>query len=440
MIKMSIILPSLNVAGDIEDCLNSVVNQTMSDIEIICVDAGSTDGTLEVIASFAKNDARIILLHSDEKSYGKQVNMGIRCARGKYIGIVETDDFVAENMYQTLYEAASKHGYPDMVKANWDEFIKQDGERRFTYAALLKDHAELYDKIVSAREYPWLYVRDITVWKGIYRKDFLTENELYFNESRGAAYQDCGFAVLALSCAESIVYLPQSLYRYQKSREGASSWNPSILQFVWQEWRRLWEENTLPEEYKGNPYVVQRMADSFIGELDKALKIHEFNVSSDYIQPYYQWFKKQLEKIMESVSLPCRVENREQWKRLRLALYSLEAYRALCMVECRIQNEDRKKITDWSDGKEVLIFGCGNYGQRAYDMLRNENIRILAFCDNDRRLWGSKMNSLPVLSLEKGIQKYPNSGWLIANKSHWKEIKKQLDNSGIREEEIQIFI
>ena len=92
--KVSVIMPSLNVVSYIRECIESVVNQTLKDIEIICVDAGSTDGTLEVLEEYTAKDNRIKLLHSDKKSYGYQMNMGIDAATGEYIGIVETDDYI----------------------------------------------------------------------------------------------------------------------------------------------------------------------------------------------------------------------------------------------------------------------------------------------------------------------------------------------------------
>ena len=92
--KVSVILPSLNVADYIEECMDSLLRQTLQELEILCIDAGSTDGTEEVLRQYAKSDPRIILLHSDIKSYGKQVNMGLAYVSGEYVAILETDDWI----------------------------------------------------------------------------------------------------------------------------------------------------------------------------------------------------------------------------------------------------------------------------------------------------------------------------------------------------------
>lgn len=127
-IKVSIILPSLNVLPYIKECVESVMNQTLHEIEIICVDAGSTDGTLEILQEYEKQDNRIKLIVSDKKSYGYQMNLGIKAAVGEYIGIVETDDYVSENMYEELYTVARENEV-DFVKADFYRFTGQ-GEKK----------------------------------------------------------------------------------------------------------------------------------------------------------------------------------------------------------------------------------------------------------------------------------------------------------------------
>ena len=94
MIKVSVIMPCLNMEKYIEQSIKSVINQTLKDIEIIVVDAGSTDKTLDIIERYKSQDERIKLIHSDKKSYGYQMNLAINKAQGEFIGIVETDDYV----------------------------------------------------------------------------------------------------------------------------------------------------------------------------------------------------------------------------------------------------------------------------------------------------------------------------------------------------------
>ncbi len=107
-VKVSVIMPSLNVASYIDECMQSVLSQTLGNIEVLCIDAGSTDGTIEKLQAYADSDSRVKLIHSTQRSYGYQVNLGISVATGEYIAIVETDDFIKANMYEALYFAAEK--------------------------------------------------------------------------------------------------------------------------------------------------------------------------------------------------------------------------------------------------------------------------------------------------------------------------------------------
>ena len=137
--KVSIIMPTLNVKPYIKQCIESVVNQTLKDIEIIIVDAGSTDGTLEILKEYESKDSRITLLHSDKKSYGHQMNMAIDIITGEYMGIVETDDYVAYEMFEELYKL-SNNGEYDLVKSSFiyvnedtNEIIESDPKLKYIY-------------------------------------------------------------------------------------------------------------------------------------------------------------------------------------------------------------------------------------------------------------------------------------------------------------------
>ena len=101
--KVSVILPSLNVADYIEECMDSVVHQSLQELEIICVDAGSTDGTKEILDRYAREDPRITIFHSSKKSYGCHINRGVDYASGEYVAVLETDDWIEPEMYQYLY-------------------------------------------------------------------------------------------------------------------------------------------------------------------------------------------------------------------------------------------------------------------------------------------------------------------------------------------------
>jgi glycosyltransferase involved in cell wall biosynthesis len=130
--KVSVIVPIYNVEKYLRQCLDSVVNQTLRDIEIICVNDGSPDKCPQIADEYAARDDRIIVIHQPNGGYGVAVNKGIAAATGEYVAIVEPDDFIDSNMYQTLYETAKKNN-TDVVKSAF--YIYYDIAGRTPYNA-----------------------------------------------------------------------------------------------------------------------------------------------------------------------------------------------------------------------------------------------------------------------------------------------------------------
>ena len=171
MVKVSVIMPSLNVVDYIDECIQSVINQTLREIEIICIDAGSTDGTYEKLLDYAENDERIKVVLSAEKSYGRQINMGISLARGKYIGIVETDDFIDSNMYSELYDLSEQYNL-EFVKGDYEDvYSSMDSTYIMRPVKMFTGHLEkYYGNVICPNEIPMLHELGLNIWRGIYKR------------------------------------------------------------------------------------------------------------------------------------------------------------------------------------------------------------------------------------------------------------------------------
>jgi len=146
MPKVSIIIPALNSIKYLRECMDSIVNQTLRDIEIIPVDAGSTDGTWEMFLEYAAKDPRVKPMHSDKKSMGYQYNIGMDAATGDYIGFVETDDYAELDMFETLYNAAEESGV-DWVKSDFDFFVNVNEDRLCWRARIVPN--DLYGGVID---------------------------------------------------------------------------------------------------------------------------------------------------------------------------------------------------------------------------------------------------------------------------------------------------
>lgn len=216
--RVSILMPSLNVAGFIRECMDSVVNQTLKDIEIICIDAGSTDGTLEILHEYEKLDQRIHVIVSDKKSYGYQMNLGLDAANGEYIGIVETDDWVEPDMFENLWNAAKQNNV-DIVKSNYFWYYTNPEIVNKPFENLAKCP---YDQVFSPQAVFTPFTVTPSIWSGIYRRSFLTDNNIRFNETPGASYQDTSFHFMVFTVAQSAYFLNKYYLHYRRDNEASS--------------------------------------------------------------------------------------------------------------------------------------------------------------------------------------------------------------------------
>lgn len=215
--KISVIMPSLDVGDYIKQCMESVVNQSLEDIEIICIDAGSTDGTLEILEDFASKDSRITLLHSDRKSYGYQMNQAIAKAKGEYIGIVETDDYISKDMFKSLYNLSK--GKIDVVKSNFF-YVREDGtvKKDFGKKGLVEPN-----EVFKIEDYPGFIKSHPSIWAAIYRLEFLNANGIEFKEEPGGGWVDNPFFYETAFAAETIIYTDDAYYHYRDFNPDSSS-------------------------------------------------------------------------------------------------------------------------------------------------------------------------------------------------------------------------
>lgn len=441
--KVSVILPSLNVKGYIEECVESVLAQTMKEIEVICVDAGSEDGTYEIIENYAHRDDRMVVLQSDKTSYGRQVNMGLDYAKGDYIAIVETDDFIAKDMFEYLYNLA-EIDCVDYAKADFDAYITlHDGGRLFRNERLFVGKKGLYEEVIAPEEYLELFTNDSAIWKGIYSRDFLQRNHIRFHESKGAAFQDIGFMMQVLCHAKRAVYTDRSFYRYCLDRVGASSNQLDCLNYVYQEFRWLMDEQILDESmpkwcWKG---IYRRMASAFMCEADKYAKHSDLQYNRDKVwETYYSWLQNSLNTAMERGILDGSDFCSQSWFELNLITHSFKGYLEYCFVKNKLIGLKENRLLNEITNRRVVIFGCGAYGFQLYRLLDKNKIEVLAVCDNNEEMWGMKIGNVELQSPEKCMDQYKEGVFVIASKYHADTIAEQLLKGGIRAENIRKYL
>lgn len=205
MSKISIIIPVYNTEKYIEKCLNSIIGQTLSDIEIICVNDGSTDNSLDVLKKFAARDLRIKIIEQANKKQGAARNNGTKHATGEYIGFVDSDDWVDHDYFEKLYIAAKKYDSDIALATN-----VRIGKHKFKKRLNIKKEkfvTSLQEKIDICKQW-----KNECPTNKIYRLSMLKKNEILWSE--GCYCEDKLFTMQAVFYANGVVAVPGINYYY----------------------------------------------------------------------------------------------------------------------------------------------------------------------------------------------------------------------------------
>ncbi|MBR1681278.1 glycosyltransferase [bacterium] len=216
-IKVSVVIPIYNAEKYLKQCLDSVQNQTLKEIQIICVNDGSTDNSLKIINEYAQNDERFVVISQENSGCGKAYNVGMALASGEYIGFVEPDDYIDKNMYEELYNIAKSNDL-DFVKS---DFYKFTGDDNLELVKLSKDDS-FYNRVINLQEEfePFLFI--INTWCGIYKKNFLQAHNIKYNETPGASFQDTGFWFQTFCYSNKAYFCDKVFYNYRQDNVNSS--------------------------------------------------------------------------------------------------------------------------------------------------------------------------------------------------------------------------
>ena len=214
--KVSILVPICNVEKYLTKCLDSLVTQTLQEIEIICINDGSTDNSLQIINEFASKDNRIMVIDKPNSGYGDSMNQGLEIAKGEYIGIVESDDFADCDMFEQLY-SLTDHGSIDIVRSNYYLFWDDIGDADCFHAEIRN-----YGKIIDLIQEKEIMMVPPAIWTAIYRKNFLLENEIRFLATPGASYQDTSFFIKSFFMAKKLLFTEKKYLHYRQDNATSS--------------------------------------------------------------------------------------------------------------------------------------------------------------------------------------------------------------------------
>lgn len=214
---ISIIIPIFNAEPYLEQCLDSIVAQTHRELDVICLNDGSTDNSLAIMQAYAARDVRMRVIDKPNQGYGATCNRGLEEAKSTWISIVEPDDWIEPGMYTDMLAFAAKLNEPvDIIKTPyWRIWMPDTPEQRkmnCSYRSRIKPPRQPF----AIRDAAHLLTHHPSIWSAIYRKSFLDEHGIRFREYPGAGWADNPFLLETLCQTEKIAYLDNPYYCYRE--------------------------------------------------------------------------------------------------------------------------------------------------------------------------------------------------------------------------------
>ena len=330
MPKVSIIIPFNNVENYISECLDSVLNQTLKDIEVICINDASTDKTLKIVKQYANKDERIKLIElSERKGQGYARNRGIEIATGEYIGFVDSDDFIKHDMYDVLYNKA-KENDNDITMCQSVEYDDVTGKYIQSDYYSLAPLNSFSDNVFTAEDSKQVILDiNVALWNKIYKRSYLLGIGEKFPE--GFIYEDLPFFFGTYLPAKKIQVVWQEFYVYRVNRK-----NSTMQQFNNKILDRLPMVSLTYEKMKNTPFLDD-MKKSLQGWIINDL-FHRYSLLKEHYQKEFFFLMKKVFQNLE-------IENVEDvyWKRV----YHFQGY--LLVMNNSFEDFNQKVFNEYLD-------------------------------------------------------------------------------------------
>lgn len=295
MPKLSIIIPVYNVEKYLPKCLGSILEQPFKDLEVICVNDGSTDGSLDVLQKIKKKDDRVVIIDKKNEGSGIARNIGLSTAQGEYVYFIDSDDWLEANVLAKIIAKADELQTDILVFGGLSYYNGKGQNGAYSKNKLPKKY---FGKVVSAKDIKKdIFKFPSTAWTKLYRRSFLIKNEIKFQNIRAGQDQLPFFH--SMITADRIAILPENIYCYQKNREGSvtsvkkkKSFSPIYVFYGIEE---MLEKTGMKEEYRNifvNKYFSK--ATSWLGKFDKDLKpqyFEEYSKLLKHVQEKYGLYK-----------------------------------------------------------------------------------------------------------------------------------------------------
>lgn len=416
MKKVSVLMPIYNVEKYLVESLESIVHQTYDNYEIICIDDGSTDGSIEILDKYKERYDFIRVLHKENTGYGNSMNIASKMAVGDFIAILEPDDYVLSSMLADIMKIFEEFGDLDFVKCNYFNLC---GESEKTITTVkISEKKDLYNRVLQGEEIYNLFLTDhVAHWSAIYRKKFLEDNEIYYHETPGASYQDLGMWFLTIACAKKIYLMDEQYYFYRCDNPSSSMNNPAKVDCTRYEYDYIREYiDNCSNKYKIFPYYVH-------GRLSATIDTYK-RIDESFRQMYLSNVHDDFVKLKnEGLLYTDKLKNDE--KRILNAL--LDSPKIIWNKKCKKLKQFHSQILN---EEKIYIYGAGNIAKFIMRLLSKDEKRkliafVVTFAPNEKFISG-----IPVIAVSEISDK--RSMYVIGvSDKYRKEVTNKLLDIGV---------
>lgn len=393
LIKVSVVIAAYNSEKYIRQTLDSIIGQTLKDIEIICVDDGSSDSTLDVLHYYASLDSRIRVLRHMEQSDGAAAarNMGISHAQGEYLSVLDADDYFESDMLEKAYERAKATDADVLLYDGWvfDEHIMADKEADFI---LRKEYLPSKEVFAPGEHAEQLFLMTCgAAWNGLFRRSFIEEQGIKFRSFHHA--DDLGFVYLAYACADTITVMKDKFIHYRKNAGTSQAdqvhlW-PETSYLALADLKALLEEKVLFEKYK--VAFIQIVMVYSIFYLDSMQNWQGYKSLYDELR---------VRRLFEFgvYDVPDDKFKNKYWLKVRNLIKDVPPEEFVFLQSRGLKPFKEKRL--WETivpvGENVVIYGAGFFGKELFcSMLKDCKYRLKAWVDQNYHSIG-----YPVISPE----------------------------------------
>ena len=397
MPKVSLVVAVYNLEKYIAECLDSIINQTFNDIEIICVNDGSKDNSLDILEDYSLKDSRIKIITQPNQGSGAARNTGLAEAKGEYVQFLDGDDYFELEMVGKLYNLAKKHDAD--ISACSSRKVDDNGNITETRnpnspVNLLKTP---FNRPFSYKDFPndFFDLLGAVPWNKIYRRDMLIENNLRFPKLTGP--DDLTFVFMAQACAKNIAVIDDELINYRFSRPG------SVFTYRANYASDIIRASVIVQDFLVKTGKYEYLKTAYLNAFKSAIRWE----TSLCNEEQYENFLRELKTIRPN-----------DWKIFNSAL--------------RKNYITPEYLKDFIGDKKVFLWGASNFIKEVLEKEKEHNSNILGIIDGNSAMWGIEHKGYKIYSKDV-LNEIDSDGVLLTvinkNESIYPELKKMLSEN-----------